>query len=99
MIVVIFEVLPHAEKKQTYLDIAAALRPILVEMDGFISIERFQSLHDPEKILSLSFGAMKLPLLLGAIQNNTGWHKAQVDTIFFHTTVFVSLKYHVIMDY
>jgi heme-degrading monooxygenase HmoA len=55
MIVVIFEVLPHAEKKQTYLDIAAALRPILVEMDGFISIERFQSLHDPEKILSLSF--------------------------------------------
>jgi heme-degrading monooxygenase HmoA len=55
MIAVIFEVLPHAENKQEYLDIAASLAPLLNDMDGFISIERFQSLSNPQKILSLSF--------------------------------------------
>lgn len=55
MIAVIFEVLPHAEHKQEYLDIAAALRPLLEQIDGFISIERFQSLSTPGKLLSLSF--------------------------------------------
>jgi heme-degrading monooxygenase HmoA len=55
MIAVIFEVLPHPEQKQTYLNIAAELRPTLLEMDGFISVERFQSLSNPDKILSLSF--------------------------------------------
>jgi heme-degrading monooxygenase HmoA len=52
---VIFEVWPKEEGRQEYLDIAAALRPTLEQMDGFISIERFQSLTDPGKILSLSF--------------------------------------------
>jgi heme-degrading monooxygenase HmoA len=52
---VIFEVWPKEEDRQEYLDIAAALRPTLEKMDGFISIERFQSLTDPGKILSLSF--------------------------------------------
>jgi heme-degrading monooxygenase HmoA len=52
---VIFEVWPKEEGRQEYLDIAAALRPTLEKMDGFISIERFQSLSDPDKILSLSF--------------------------------------------
>ena len=55
MIAVIFEVIPHAENKQEYLAIAAQLAALLKEMDGFISIERFQSLSDPSKILSLSF--------------------------------------------
>jgi heme-degrading monooxygenase HmoA len=55
MIAVIFEVWPKAERKQDYLDIAAALRPSLEQIDGFISIERFQSLTEPGKILSLSF--------------------------------------------
>ncbi len=55
MIAVIFEVEPHAEHKQQYLDIAASLRPQLEQIDGFISIERFQSLTDKNKILSLSF--------------------------------------------
>ena len=55
MIAVIFEVLPADGQKQTYLDIAADLRPQLDDIDGFISIERFQSLSDPGKILSLSF--------------------------------------------
>jgi heme-degrading monooxygenase HmoA len=52
---VIFEVEPEPTRRQDYLDIAARLRPELEQTDGFISIERFQSLTEPEKILSLSF--------------------------------------------
>lgn len=55
MIAVIFEVIPTAEGKQEYLSIAAQLREHLKEVPGFISIERFQSLNDESKILSLSF--------------------------------------------
>ena len=55
MIAVIFEVIPAAGRKQEYLDLAAALRPELEKMDGFISIERFASLTNEGKILSLSF--------------------------------------------
>lgn len=55
MIAVIFELRTHPDRKQQYLDTAAALRPMLAQVDGFISIERFQSLSDPEKIVSLSF--------------------------------------------
>lgn len=55
MIAVIFEVWPKSERKQEYLDIAAQLRPLLDNIDGFISIERFESLSEPGKILSLSF--------------------------------------------
>ena len=55
MIAVIFEVWPADGHRQTYLDIAAQLRPLLDEIDGFISIERFESLTEPGKILSLSF--------------------------------------------
>ena len=55
MIAVIFEVWPADGRKQTYLDIAASLKPELERIDGFISIERFQSLVDETKLLSLSF--------------------------------------------
>jgi heme-degrading monooxygenase HmoA len=55
MIAVIFEVLPHTQAKSNYLEIAASLAPLLTQIDGFISIERFQSLSDPQRILSLSF--------------------------------------------
>lgn len=55
MLAVIFEVIPKPEEKQEYLDIAASLRPLLNEIDGFISIERFESLSTPGKVLSLSF--------------------------------------------
>ena len=54
MIAVIFEVKPKAGRKEAYLDTAARLKPLLAGIDGFISIERFQSLTDPEKILPLS---------------------------------------------
>lgn len=55
MIAVMFEVQPKAGERQSYMDIAAALRRLLEEIDGFISIERFESLTTPGKILSLSF--------------------------------------------
>ena len=55
MIAVIFEVEPAPGKRDAYLGIAAQLRPLLDGIDGFISIERFQSLVDPNRVLSLSF--------------------------------------------
>ena len=55
MIAVIFEVWPAPSRKGDYLGIAGQLRSDLELSDGFISIERFQSLSDPEKLLSLSF--------------------------------------------
>ena len=55
MLAVIFEVKPKEEGKEEYLQIAAKLRNFLEDREGFISIERFQSLTEEGKILSLSF--------------------------------------------
>ena len=54
MIAVIFEAWPRTDQYQRYLDLAAELRPLLADLEGFISIERFQSLSEPGKLLSLS---------------------------------------------
>ena len=55
MVVVIFEVGPAPGRKGEYLDIAARLKGELETIDGFLSVERFQSLTEEGKILSLSF--------------------------------------------
>jgi heme-degrading monooxygenase HmoA len=55
MIAVIFEVWPAEGYHGDYFEIAASLRDDLGRIDGFISVERFQSLTDPKKLLSLSF--------------------------------------------
>jgi heme-degrading monooxygenase HmoA len=55
MIAVIFEVWPDPDHRTAYFDLAAALRPELEKIDGFISVERFESLTDKGKVLSLSF--------------------------------------------
>lgn len=55
MIAVIFEVEPHPEKRDAYLDLAGEMRSLLEDADGFLSIERFESLTQPDKLLSLSF--------------------------------------------
>ena len=55
MIAVIFEALPREGRRETYLDIAARLATRLAEIEGFVSIERFESLSEPGKVLSLSF--------------------------------------------
>ena len=54
MIAVIFEVTPAEGRAQEYLDLAAALKPELERIDGFISVERFTSLTTPGRYLSLS---------------------------------------------
>ena len=54
MIAVIFEVWPAAGRAQDYFELAGALKPDLEKIDGFISIERFESLTTPGKYLSLS---------------------------------------------
>ncbi|MBU6503056.1 MAG: antibiotic biosynthesis monooxygenase [Burkholderiales bacterium] len=55
MIAVIFEVEPSAQGYDAYLEHAARLRPLLEQIDGFISVERFRSLSKPNKLVSLSF--------------------------------------------
>jgi heme-degrading monooxygenase HmoA len=55
MVAVIFEVIPHEGQREQYFNIAAELKPLLEKIEGFISVERFQSLTNPEKVLSLSF--------------------------------------------
>ncbi|MGL4496866.1 MAG: antibiotic biosynthesis monooxygenase family protein, partial [Beijerinckiaceae bacterium] len=55
MIAVIFEVEPREGHRDAYLAIAASLREELLGIDGFISVERFESLTTPGKLLSLSF--------------------------------------------
>ncbi|MBP0496360.1 antibiotic biosynthesis monooxygenase family protein [Pararoseomonas indoligenes] len=73
MIAVIFEVWPAEGRKPRYLDLAAALRSELETMDGFLSVERFQSLTDPGKILSLSFWRDEAAVLAW---RNTAAHRA-----------------------
>ncbi len=55
MIAVIFEVWPKEGRRDAYLDIAAELREELTQIKGFVSVERFQSVTDPGKLLSVSF--------------------------------------------
>jgi heme-degrading monooxygenase HmoA len=55
MIAVIFEARPGDGQKTAYLDLASQLKADLAEIDGFISVERFESLAEPGKVLSLSF--------------------------------------------
>jgi heme-degrading monooxygenase HmoA len=55
MIAVIFEVEPAEGRREAYLDLAAELKSQLEAMDGFIAVERFESLTTPGKLLSLSF--------------------------------------------
>lgn len=55
MIAVLFEADIQAQSQERYLELASALKPMLAEIPGFIAIERFRSLNDPEKILSLSW--------------------------------------------
>lgn len=97
MIAVIFEVTPSNEGKQEYLDIAARLREHLKEIPGFISIERFQSLNDENKILSLSFWKDEAAI---ARWRNLAQHRAAQAkgrrTLFEHYRIRVG---HVVRDY
>ena len=73
MIAVLFEAWPAPGEQERYLDLAAALRPELDRIDGFLSIERFQSLAEPGKLLSLSFWRDEAAV---AAWRNTAAHRA-----------------------
>lgn len=73
MIAVLFEAWPAPGEQSRYLDLAAALRPELDRMDGFLSIERFESLAEPGKLLSLSFWRDEAAV---AQWRNTSVHRA-----------------------
>ena len=72
MIALIFEVWPAEGRKESYLDHAARLGPELEKIDGFISVERLQSISDPVKMLSLSFWRDEAAL---ARWRNQTWHR------------------------
>ena len=55
MIAIIFEVTPNEGMADDYLKIAGEMRGFVEQIDGFISVERFQSLTNPDKLLSVSF--------------------------------------------
>ena len=75
MIAVIFEVEPAEGQEAAYLDIAADLRMLLDEVEGFVSVERFRSLTDPGKVLSLSF--FEDEAALARWRNNAAHRRAQ----------------------
>lgn len=75
MIAIIFEVTPAEGKRGAYLDYAARLKPILETMDGFVSVERFESLTTPGKMLSLSF--WRDEAAVAAWRNHAAHRKAQ----------------------
>src|SRR5689334_19931349 len=54
MFAVIFEVQPKPERFDDYLALAKTLKPKLEAIDGFIDNERFRSLRDPRRLVSLS---------------------------------------------
>lgn len=83
MIVVIFELIPKTENKDDYFALAGELKSTLASIKGFISVERFQSITNPEKYLSLSFWQDEQAV---AKWRNTCQHRAAQksgrDTIF-----------------
>lgn len=77
MIAVIFEMQPAEGRNQDYFDWAARLKPQLEQIDGFLSVERFESLSTPGKVLSLSFWRDEAAVL--AWRNLTDHRQAQAE--------------------
>ncbi|WP_061060449.1 antibiotic biosynthesis monooxygenase family protein [Hafnia paralvei] len=97
MIAVIFEASSYLDKQARYLEIASELRPLLERIDGFIAIERFQSLLEPGKILSLSWWRDEESVL--AWKKNVFHQEAQAEgreSIFSYYRIRVA---HVFRDY
>lgn len=97
MIAVIFEANSHLDKQARYLEIASELRPLLERIDGFIAIERFQSLLESGKILSLSWWRDEESVL--AWKKNVFHQEAQAEgreSIFSYYRIRVA---HVFRDY
>lgn len=89
MIAVLFEAHARPEHQARYLQLAAELKPLLAQVDGFIAIERFQSLTD-EKILSLSWWRDEAAVL--AWKNNPQHQAAQREG---RETLFAGYSLHI----
>jgi len=85
MMAVIFEVTPAPGQRGVYLDAAAALKPMLAQIDGVVSIERFESLSALGKLLSLSF-LRDEEAVAGASMRRTAAHRRQGATMCLPTT-------------
>ena len=97
MIAVIFEVEPAEGQTDAYLEIAAKMRPMVEETEGFLSVERFRSLTDPKKILSLSFFEDEAALERWRnLQAHRGAQRAGRDGIFADYRLRIA---HVVRDY
>ncbi|MEP3440753.1 antibiotic biosynthesis monooxygenase [Sulfitobacter sp.] len=97
MITVIFEVMPHPDKKDAYLAMAAEMRPLVEQIDGFISVERFQSLTNPDKLLSISFFRDEAALdEWRRLTGHRGAQKAGREVMFSDYRIRVA---HVLRDY
>jgi len=97
VIVVIFEVWPAEGKAQEYFDLAAALKTDLEKVDGFVSVERFESLTTKGKYLSLSF--WRDEQAVSAWRNLEGHRNAQTrgrERVFADYRIRVA---HVLRDY
>jgi len=97
MIAVIFEVEPKSGHATTYFDMAAELRPVVEQVDGFISIERFESVSQPGRYLSLSFWRDEVAIAQwrSMTPHRTAQHQGR-ETVFAHYRLRVA---PVIRDY
>ncbi len=86
MIAVIFEVLPASGQRDAYLELAAGLKNQLEEIDGFISIERFQSLAQPENCCPCRSGVTSRPWPSGATWNATARRRPGAAVRYLPTT-------------
>lgn len=76
MIAVIFEAEPRDGHQLTYLDIAARMRPLLDDIEGFVSVERFQSLANPGRSCRCRFSRTRALFPDGATSQRTGMRSA-----------------------
>lgn len=90
MIAVIFEAQALPEAEERYFQLASELKPLLSDMPGFISMERFQSLNTPGKILSLSWWKDEESVAGWKIIFCIGRRRMKVNRGFFHATEYVS---------
>lgn len=97
MIAVLFEAEARPEALARYVELAAEMKPLLADVPGFVSVERFQSLHQPGKILSLSWWRDEASI--AAWKQNEKHQIARLEgkqSIFAHYSIRVA---HVLRDY
>ena len=88
MLAIIFEVEMNPGRDQDYFELAGSLKPELEAIDGFISVERFQSLSNEGKFVPFRSGATSRPSRPGASMRSTGSRKRGAKRRFSPTSAF-----------